>query len=218
MLLTQGKGDVGSEVLYAGGPLRPLVGSTSEGHRPFLGCPSSPSLLENTEDYCPHCLQSLPEDVAISSPAQGSGSSRMRSPWESEEENSLLLLSLGVPACSCTLAHVGRDQGRLWSVSKKRQNFLSLLQRTPLLSVHRLSATESPAPLLSLLRAVCLRLTFQLHLHRTPPFLRFTFLKVSSLYCLWLPLATCLMFPFPPFPAPASCSLFYSHWTRPAKG
>lgn len=130
----------------------------------------------------------------------------------------LALVACALPGRAKTLAHVGRDQGRLWSVSKKRQNFLSLLQRTPLLSVYRLSAAESPAPLLSLLRAVCLRLTLQLHLHRTPRFPRSTFLKVSSLYCLWLPLATCLRFPFPPFPAPASCSLFYSHWTRPAKG
>lgn len=50
MWLTQGKGEVGSEILSVDGP-------------------PSPSLLENTEDHCPHCLQSLPEDVATSSPA-----------------------------------------------------------------------------------------------------------------------------------------------------
>lgn len=90
---------------------------------------------------------------------------------------SLLLLSLGAPACSCTLVHAGRDQ-----------KFLSGLRRRLLLSVFLLCAAESPGSLLSLLRAVCLRLTLQLHLHRSPRFPRSTFLKVS-LFSL-LPLAS----------------------------
>lgn len=112
--------------------------------------------------------------MASSSPAQGSGSSRKCSPGERRGG----LTSASLPGSSCLLLH----PCPCW---ERSEILVTTSEKT---AVFLLCAAESPGSLLSLLRAVCLQLTLQLHLHRSPHFPRFTFLKVS-LFSL-LPLAS----------------------------